>query len=77
MKRLWNTSFVAKIFLSYFAVVALLFAGFYLYSNQQVREFHIATLSARMDQEAHLLGRVLPFDVEGLPLDSSLPAVGT
>jgi len=70
MKRLWNTSLVAKIFLSYFAVVALLFAGFYFYSNQHVREFHVTTLSARMDQEAHLLGRVLPFDVEGLPLDT-------
>ena len=70
MKRLWNTSLVAKIFLSYFAVVALLFAGFYFYSNQHVRQFHVATLSARMDQEAHLLGRVLPFDVEGLPMDT-------
>lgn len=70
MKRLWNNSLVAKVFLSYFSVVALLFAGFYFYSNNQVREFHIATLSARMDQEAHLLGRVLPFDVEGQPLDT-------
>ncbi|MBM2805308.1 MAG: putative Sensor protein yycG [Deltaproteobacteria bacterium] len=70
MKRLWNHSLVAKVFLSYFVVIALLFAGFYFYSNEQVREFHIATLSARMDQEAHLLGRVLPFDVEGLPLDT-------
>ena len=57
MKRLWNNSLVAKVFLSYFSVVALLFAGFYFYSNNHVREFHIATLSARMDQEAHLLGR--------------------
>ncbi len=70
MKRLWNNSLVAKVFLSYFSVVALLFAGFYFYSNNQVREFHIATLSARMDQEAHLLGRVLPFDIEGQPLDA-------
>ena len=70
MKRLWNISFVAKVFLSYLAVVALLFAGFYFYSSRQVRNFHIATLSARMDQEAHLLGRVLPFDVEGLPMDA-------
>jgi len=70
MKRLWNISLVAKVFLSYLAVVALLFAGFYFYSIQHVRDFHIATLSARMDQEAHLLSRVLPFDVEGLPMDA-------
>ena len=70
MRRLWNISLVAKVFLSYFTVVALLFTSFYLYSNQRVREFHIATLSARMDQEAHLLDRVLPYDVEGMPLDT-------
>jgi two-component system, OmpR family, phosphate regulon sensor histidine kinase PhoR len=70
MKRLWSNSLVAKVFLSYFAVVALLFGGFYFYSTKQVREFHLATLSARMDQEAHLLSRVIPFDIEGLPLDT-------
>lgn len=70
MKRLWNTSLAAKVFLSYLIVVALLFTGFYFSSSKFVREFHIATLSGRMDQEAHLLGRVLPFDVQGPPLDS-------
>ena len=70
MKRLWNISLVAKVFLSYFAVVALLFAGFYLFSDKLVREFHIATLSRVLDQETQLLSRILPFDVEGLPFDT-------
>ena len=70
MKRLWNISLVAKVFLSYFAVVALLFAGFYLFSNKLVRDFHIATLSLGMDRETQLLSRILPFDLEGSALDA-------
>ena len=70
MKRLWTNSLVAKFFLSYLAVVLLLFAGFYLYSSTILRDHQIATLSGRMEQEAHLLGRVLPFDIEGADLDS-------
>src|SRR5262245_5387862 len=70
MKRLWSHSLVTKVFLSYFAVVALLFTGFYFFSNRLVREFHIATLSRRMEQEALLLGRVLPYNLEGPDLDT-------
>ena len=70
MKRLWNISLVAKVFLSYFAVVALLFTGFYLFSNKLVRDFHIATLSRGMDQEIQLLSRILPFDLEGVAMDA-------
>jgi two-component system, OmpR family, phosphate regulon sensor histidine kinase PhoR len=70
MKRLWNSSLVAKIFLSYLFIIVLLCIGFYLLSSRSVRQFHIVTLSSRMDQEAHLLGRVLPFDLEGAPLDT-------
>jgi two-component system, OmpR family, phosphate regulon sensor histidine kinase PhoR len=70
MKRLWPNSLVAKFFLSYFAVVLLLFAGFYLYSRTILRDHQIATLSGRMEREAHLLGRVLPFDREGPDMDT-------
>ena len=62
MKRLWTNSLVAKFFLSYLAVVLLLFAGFYFYSSTILRDHQIARLSNRMEQEAHLLARVLPFD---------------
>jgi len=70
MKRLWNNSLAAKVFLSYLAVVALLFAGFYFASNKLVRQFYIQTLSQRMEQEAHLLGQVLPYDSAGAALDA-------
>ena len=42
MKRLWTNSLVAKFFLSYLAVVLLLFAGFYLYSSTILRDHQIA-----------------------------------
>jgi len=70
MKRLWNSSLVAKVFLSYFAVVALLFLSFYFSSNTLLRNFYIQSLSQRMEREAHLLARVIPFDVAGLALDN-------
>ncbi|HWP23194.1 MAG TPA: ATP-binding protein [Candidatus Binatia bacterium] len=69
MRKLWSHNLVAKVFLSYFAVVAILFAGFYLASNATLRNFYIRSLSGRMEQEAHLLARVVPFDVEGVALD--------
>ena len=70
MKRLWNSSLVAKVFLSYFAVVALLFLTFYYSSNTLLRSFYIGSLSTRMEQEAHLLARVVPFDAAGVALDN-------
>jgi two-component system phosphate regulon sensor histidine kinase PhoR len=69
MRRLWSNSLVAKVFLSYFAVVAILFASFYYSANSTLRNFYIDSLSGRMEQEAHLLGRVVPFDIEGSLLD--------
>ena len=70
MRRLWSNSLVAKVFLSYLAVIAILFASLYYTSSTALREFYIRSLSARMEQEAHLLGRVVPFDVVGEALDN-------
>jgi two-component system, OmpR family, phosphate regulon sensor histidine kinase PhoR len=70
MKRLWNSSLVVKVFLSYFVVVALLFLSFYFSSNLLLRHFYIRSLSTRMEQEAHLLARMVPFDEAGAILDS-------
>jgi two-component system phosphate regulon sensor histidine kinase PhoR len=70
MKRLWNSSLVTKIFLSYLAVIALLFLGLYYSSNALLRNFYIDSLSERMEQEAHLLARVVPFDLTGVTLDA-------
>jgi len=69
MRRLWSNSLVAKVFLSYLAVVAILFASFYYSSSTTLRNFYISSLSGRMEQEAQLLGRVVPFDMEGSVLD--------
>ena len=70
MKRFWKLNLVAKVFFSYLAVALLLVLGFYISASDLIRGFHIATLSSRMEREAHLLGRVLPFGVEGDELDT-------
>ena len=70
MKRLWNSSLVVKVFLSYFVVVALLFLSFYFSSTPLLGHFYIRSLSTRMQQEAHLLARMVPFDEAGAALDS-------
>jgi two-component system phosphate regulon sensor histidine kinase PhoR len=70
MKRLWNNSLVLKVFLSYLVIVLLLFASFYFYSSSLLRSSHIASLSSRMEQEAHVLARVLPYGAEGAALDA-------
>ncbi|MGZ9257714.1 MAG: ATP-binding protein, partial [Candidatus Binatia bacterium] len=66
----WNLSLVKKVFVSHLAVALLLVLGLYVSTSDLIRSFHIATLSSRMDQEAHLLSRVLPFGVEGDALDA-------
>jgi two-component system, OmpR family, phosphate regulon sensor histidine kinase PhoR len=70
MKRLWNNSLVSKVFVSYLAIIFLLFASFYLYSTTLVRNFYIASLSRQLEQSTHLLAQVVPFQVEGSELDS-------
>ncbi len=70
MKRLWNNSLLAKVFLAYFAVVALLFLSFYFSATILLRHYYIRSFSARMDHQADLLARIVPFDQSGAALDS-------
>jgi two-component system, OmpR family, phosphate regulon sensor histidine kinase PhoR len=70
MKRLWNSSLVTKIFLSYLAVVALLFLSFYFSSSSLLKNFYIGSLSKRMEQEVHIVARVVPFELAGVSLDN-------
>jgi two-component system, OmpR family, phosphate regulon sensor histidine kinase PhoR len=71
MKRVWNNSLVWKVFISYLVIVVLLFASFYFYSSSVLRRFYIASLNTRMEQEARLLARVLPFEFDGISLDAT------
>ena len=71
MKKLWRNSLVAKVFLSYFAIIVLLFASFYFAGSALVRSFYISSLNTRMEQEAHLLARALPFGLEGEAMDAA------
>jgi two-component system phosphate regulon sensor histidine kinase PhoR len=69
MKRLWRNSLVAKFFFTYLAIVVLLFAGFYLYSSHIVRHVYVSSISRALHDDARLLGRLLPFQAQGPPLD--------
>jgi two-component system phosphate regulon sensor histidine kinase PhoR len=69
MKRLWNSSLIFKFFLSYLAIIALLFASFYFYSGALLKDLYISSLRARMERESRLLARALPFELEGARLD--------
>lgn len=60
MRRLWQNSLVVKFFLSYLAVVTLLFTSFYLYSSTVVKDFYVSSLGERLELEARLLAKALP-----------------
>jgi two-component system phosphate regulon sensor histidine kinase PhoR len=70
MKRLWTSSLVTKVFLSYLAVVVLLFASFYIFSTAQLRTQQISAIGERMGQDARFLARVLPAHESGPVLDA-------
>ena len=70
MKKLWNRSLVVKFLVAYLVIVTVLFASFYFYSSVSVRNFYISSLSLRLEQEAQLLARILPFQLTGPGLDS-------
>ncbi|MGH7773578.1 MAG: ATP-binding protein [Candidatus Binatia bacterium] len=69
MKRPWKNRLIVKFFLSYLAVVLLLFTFFYLYSGPIIKKFYISSLSVKMEQEAKTLSRLLPPNLEGAALD--------
>jgi len=76
MKRPWKSRVVVKFFLSYFAVVLLLFVLFYLYAGAVVKDFHISSLSREMQDEARLVTRLLPLGMEGSVLDRICRDIG-
>ena len=69
MKRLWSTSLITKIFVSYLAVIVLLFASFYFFSSAELRQTQVVEISVSMAREARFLARVLPFGEAGPALD--------
>lgn len=70
MKRLWRNSLVFKFFLSYLAVVTLLFTSFYFYSSSVLKHFYRSSLGGRMELEARLLAKTLPFLSDNARLDA-------
>jgi two-component system, OmpR family, phosphate regulon sensor histidine kinase PhoR len=69
MKRLWQNSLLFKFFLTYLAVIALLFTTFDFYSSTAIRDANTSSLGDRMEREARLLARTLPFISDNQALD--------
>jgi two-component system phosphate regulon sensor histidine kinase PhoR len=76
MKRLWTSSLVTKVFLSYFAVIVLLFASFYILSATESRKRQIVTIGERLGKEARFLARVLPSGEAGPVFDTLCRQLG-
>ena len=69
MRKPWNNTLIAKFFLSYLAVVALLFIGFFVFTLTDLRALYIVTLGTNMEQRAKLLARVIPRSADSSELD--------
>src|SRR5688572_2991198 len=69
MKRLWPSSLIFKFFLSYLAVITLLFSSFYFYSSTIVRKAYVSSLSERMEREARLVAKTTPWSLDNKTLD--------
>jgi len=69
MRKPWNNTLIAKFFLSYLAVVALLFLGFFYLAQSDLRDLYIGTIGKVMEQRARLLARLIPASAAGAELD--------
>lgn len=76
MKKLWSSSLVTKVFLSYLAVIILLFASFYLFSTSELRKQQIRAIGESMIHEARFLARLLPAEESGPSLESLCRRLG-
>jgi two-component system, OmpR family, phosphate regulon sensor histidine kinase PhoR len=69
MKTHWKNSAAVKFFLSYLTIVLFLFVLFYFFAAAAIKDFHTASLSGKMRDEARLVSRLLPIGVSGPALD--------
>jgi len=70
MKRPWNSRLIYKFFLSHLAIVIPLAVGFFFYTGNLLKDFHVSSLETVMDQKSRVLARVLPWSDEPGSLDA-------
>jgi two-component system phosphate regulon sensor histidine kinase PhoR len=70
MRRPWNIKLIYKFFLSHLAIVIPLAVGFFFYTGNLLKDFHVASLDRVMDQKNRVLARVLPWSDEPGSLDA-------
>src|SRR5262245_35863224 len=71
MRKPWNNTLIAKFFLSYLAVVALLFVGFSYFAQSDLRDLYIRTVGQALETQARLLARTIPSAASGPQLDQT------
>jgi two-component system phosphate regulon sensor histidine kinase PhoR len=69
MKRVWQSSLIFKFFLSYLAIITLLFGSFYLYSSVIIKRSYVSLLGDRMEREARMVGATTPWSFDNQALD--------
>jgi len=70
MKRPWNNKLIYKFFLSHLAIVIPLAVGFFFYTGNLLKDFHVSSLETVMDQKSRVLARVLPWSDDPGSLDA-------
>ena len=70
MKKPWNSKLIYKFFLSHLAIIIPLAVGFYFYTGNLLKDFHVSSLEKVMDQKSRVLARVLPWSDEPGSLDA-------
>ena len=70
MKRPWNSRLIYKFFLPHLAIVIPLAVGFYFYTGNLLKDFHVSSLDRVMDQKTRVLARLMPWADEPGSLDA-------
>ncbi|MBM4262745.1 MAG: HAMP domain-containing protein [Deltaproteobacteria bacterium] len=76
MRKPWNNTLIAKFFLSYLAVVALLFIGFFFLAQSDLRHLYTDTVGKSLEQRARLIARILPIGADPAALDRLAKELG-
>ncbi|MBI2089741.1 MAG: PAS domain-containing protein [Deltaproteobacteria bacterium] len=73
----WKHSLVAKFFFSYTGIVLLLLGSFFLYSGGVVKTLYLSFLGKKLQQEAKIVSRLLPPQLQGEVLDRLCRLIAT
>jgi two-component system phosphate regulon sensor histidine kinase PhoR len=71
-----SRNLIVRLLAPYLFTLVAVAASLYVYSDRAVEDLYFDTLSATVLRQAHLAGELLPWDLEGAPMDARCGAVG-